>query len=145
MSPTSYQLLYPAAIACLFPFYCVVPRSPRARTFSTLASARSGTPCITKKYFAMWLWYRRPGSNRYDPLGSPDFKSGASAYSATPAYVPRKRNYTVVTGLMSRLQRVIKRINIGRQCGSAPSRLSVSRYARSFPMTSRPQRLQRKR
>ena len=32
------------------------------------------------------LWCRRPGSNRHEGLISPDFKSGASAYSATPAF-----------------------------------------------------------
>ena len=31
------------------------------------------------------MWCRRPGSNRHEGLVSPDFKSGASAYSATPA------------------------------------------------------------
>ncbi len=32
-------------------------------------------------------WCRRPGSNRYGPCGPWDFKSQASAYSATPALV----------------------------------------------------------
>ena len=45
MSPTSYQLLYPA----------------------------------------IYDWCRRPGSNRYDTRVSQDFKSRASACSATPA------------------------------------------------------------
>ena len=33
-------------------------------------------------------WCRRPGSNRYDTLVSRDFKSRASACSATPAKLP---------------------------------------------------------
>ena len=35
-------------------------------------------------------WCRRPGSNRYDTLVSRDFKSRASACSATPAKLPVK-------------------------------------------------------
>ena len=31
------------------------------------------------------IWCRRPGSNRHGPFGPWDFKSQASAYSATPA------------------------------------------------------------
>ena len=33
------------------------------------------------------MWCRRPGSNRHGPFGPWDFKSQASAYSATPALV----------------------------------------------------------
>ena len=62
---------------------------PLASVFSVII------PDLTKtaefQRFSDSVWYRRPGSNRYDQLRSPDFKSGASAYSATPAWMPRLR------------------------------------------------------
>ena len=43
--------------------------------------------CSTPRYWfvSVTVWCRWPGSNRYDTLVSRDFKSRASAYSATPA------------------------------------------------------------
>ena len=55
MSPTSYQLLYPAPL------------------------------CFPALYRSAHLWCRRPESNRYELESSRDFKSRASANSATPA------------------------------------------------------------
>ena len=54
-----------------------------------------------------YKWCRRPGSNRYGPFGPWDFKSQASAYSATPARV------TIVQFI-----REVKKKVIGNQLGS---------------------------
>ena len=59
MSPTSYQLLYPAIY--------------------------------------IFVWCRRPGSNRYGTFVPPDFKSDASACSATPASSPKLPDYYITS------------------------------------------------
>ena len=52
--------------------------------------ARRATSCSTpRRQFSFFTWCRRPESNRYDLEGSQDFKSCASANSATPAVFRR--------------------------------------------------------
>ncbi len=70
MSPTSYQLLHPASISSFF---------------SPLPVFRT--------------WCRRPGSNRYENYFSRDFKSRASANSATPANNNLKRTLQIISWL----------------------------------------------
>ena len=50
-------------------------------------------------------WCRRPGSNRYGPCGPWDFKSQASANSATPAYGQAEAKSEVEGGTSARPQR----------------------------------------
>ena len=59
---------------------------PLASTMSTWRSDQLSYTLIMQKT-ALKKWCRGSGSNRYGKKFPPDFKSDASANSATPAYI----------------------------------------------------------